>query len=224
MLPVQAPGLPAPVSVPLSGQVFTTDIPTDNAAPDLASIPGVAAPRGDLRQLVAVGSMRFVVGFDESREYIDTVTSLTRIPRSPSWLLGVFASDGAAVPLVDLEAWAHGRHPVPWRKTDAPARSGGSLAGTAGAHGTGGLKALRMADDANAWALRVNQAPSVLAFAHLQSQIISHRLPLTVSANHGHLMPMATAAWFLPDDLIALQMRWASLASALRKALSGISV
>lgn len=70
---------------------------------------------GDLRQLVAAGYMRFIIGFDESREYIDSVASLTRIPRSPGWLLGAFSSDSSAVPLVDVSAWAHQTEPTGWR-------------------------------------------------------------------------------------------------------------
>lgn len=192
-------------------------------APPLASSE-VKAP-GDLRQLVAAGDMRFIIGFDESREYIDAVASLTRIPRSPGWLLGAFSSDGNAVPLVDISAWAHQTEPTRWRPP-------GHLAGSRfearegrhpGSPSAGALRALRMGDGASAWAIRVTEAPAVVSLAQEQSRAISSTLPLSVSSVNGHLMPHAAAAWLLPADVIALQVRWAALASVLRQELAGIS-
>ena len=177
---------------------------------------------GDLRQLVAAHYMRFIIGFDESREYIDSVASLTRIPRSPGWLLGAFSSDGNAVPLVDISAWAHQTEPTGWR-------SHGQMPGSRfegrhpGAPSAGPLRALRMGDGASAWAIRVTEAPAVISLAQHQSRAISSTLPLSVSSVNGHLMPHASAAWMLAGNLIALQVRWAALADVLRQELAGIS-
>ena len=166
--------------------------------------------------------MRFIVGFDESREYIDAVASLTRIPRSPGWLLGAFSADGNAVPLVDLSAWAHQTEPTGWRP---PGQARGSrLEGRhLGSPSAGTLRALRMGDGASAWAIRVTEAPSVISLSPGQSRVISPALPLTVSSVNGHLMPHASAAWLLAGNVIALQIRWAALAEVLRQELAGIS-
>ena len=166
--------------------------------------------------------MRFIVGFDESREYIDSVSALTRIPRSPGWLLGAFSSDGNAVPLVDISAWAHQTEPKGWR-------SHGQMPGSrvegrhTGAPSTGPLRALRLGDGANAWAIRVTEAPSVISLAQNQSYTVSPALPLAVSSVNGHLMPHAMAAWFLAGDVVALQIRWNTLGDVLRHELAGIS-
>ena len=190
-----------------------------------------ATTQGDLRQLVAAGDMRFIIGFDESREYIDAVASLTRIPRSPGWLLGAFSADGNAVPLVDISSWAHQTEPARWRPPGQPAGSryeGRDLReGRAGRHpgspSAGTLRALRMGDGASAWAIRVAEAPAVVSLAQDQSRPVSSTLPLAVSSVNGHLMPHASAAWLLPDNMIALQIRWAALAEVLRQELAGIT-
>lgn len=169
--------------------------------------------------------MRFIIGFDESREYIDSVASLTRIPRSPGWLLGAFSADGNAVPLVDISAWAHQTEPTGWRPSGHLA--GGRFEGREGRHpgppSAGALRALRMGDGASAWAIRVTEAPAVISLAQDQSRAISSTLPLSVSSVNGHLMPHASAAWMLAGNLIALQVRWAALADVLRQELAGIS-
>ena len=189
-----------------------------------------AAPeaRGDLRQLVVAGPMRFIVGFGESRAYLDALTGLTRVPRSPAWLLGVFSADGASVPLVDIDAWAHQTRPDAWKYTDSSGasqfvnvRSG--AAGVAGAGAPQQLRALQFGDGANAWAIRVSEAPAVVALAAQQVQSITNRLPLQVSANNGRLMQHAHAAWALGEKVPAIEVRWSALAEVLRQELSGIS-
>lgn len=194
----------------------------------LPATPAEAKTRGDLRQLVAAGTMRFIIGFDESREYIDAVASLTRIPRSPGWLLGAFSADGNAVPLVDISSWAHQTEPTRWRPPGQPA--GSRYEGREGREGrhpgsssAGTLRALRMGDGASAWAIRVTEAPAVVSLAPDQSRAISSTLPLAVSSVNGHLMPHASAAWLLPANVIALQVRWAALAEVLRQELAGIT-
>ena len=166
--------------------------------------------------------MRFIIGFDESREYIDSVASLTRIPRSPGWLLGAFSADGNAVPLVDVSAWAHQSEPSGWRShSQLP---GSRFEGRhPGAPSSGPLRALRLGDGANAWAIRVTEAPAVISLGQDQLRAISSTLPLSVSSVNGHLMPHASAAWLLPANVIALQVRWAALANVLRQELAGIS-
>ena len=187
-----------------------------------------ASPRGDLRQLVAAGSMRFIVGFGDSREYVDALTGLTRVPRSPNWLLGVFSSDGASVPLVDIAAWAHHARPADWKYTDSHGTShfaavrAGARAGSATNVGRQ-LRALRFGMGANAWAIRVSEAPAVVALAASQATGISNRLPLSVSATNGRLMAHAETAWTLADNVAAIEVRWAELAQALRQELAGLS-
>ncbi len=217
----------------LAHRPIDPDIPALDPAPTLSAAAATAPPLvlseakapGDLRQLVAAGSMRFIIGFDESREYVDAVASLTRIPRSPSWLLGAFSADGNAVPLVDIYAWAHQTEPTRWKPP-------GHLAGSRfeareghhpGSPSAGTLRALRMGDGASAWAIRVTEAPAVISLAQNQSRAISSTLPLAVSSVNGHLMPHAMAAWFLAGDVVALQIRWAALADVLRQELAGIS-
>ena len=182
--------------------------------------------RGDLRQLVVAGPMRFIVGFGESRAYLDSLSGLTRVPRSPPWLLGVFSSDGASVPLVDVDAWAHQARPAAWKYTDSLGashfegmRSGAAAAGVVANQ----LRALQFGDGANAWAIRVSEAPAVVALTEQQAQSISNRLPLQVSANNGRLMQHARAAWALGDKAPAIEVHWSALAEVLRQELSGIS-
>ena len=192
-----------------------------NAAPAPVAEPAYRS-RGKLHQLASAGGVRLVVGFEESREYIDVVAGLTRIPRAPSWLLGVFGSDGGAVPLVDIEAWALQVQPQPWqapREQAASARPG-SQQNTGAA---GQLHALRMNDGTDAWAIRLSHSPSVVDLQDAQAKEVDFNLPLGVSAANGALMPHATQAWFLADKTVALQLRWASLAQAIRQELSGIS-
>ena len=184
--------------------------------------------RGDLRQLVVAGPMRFIVGFGESRAYLDALAGLTRVPRSPQWLLGVFSSDGTSVPLVDIDAWAHQTRPAAWKYTDSLGVSqfANVRAGTTGSTGAGAarqLRALQFGDGANAWAIRVSEAPAVVSLAAHQAQSITNRLPLQVSANNGRLMQHAHAAWALGDKAPAIEVRWSALAEVLRQELSGIS-
>lgn len=188
-----------------------------------------AGARGDLRQLVVSGPMRFIVGFGESRAYLDALAGLTRVPRSPQWLLGVFSSDGASVPLVDIDAWAHQTRPAAWKYTDSLGASQfvnvrvAGVAGATGAAATRQLRALQFGDGASAWAIRVSEAPAVVSLAAHQAQSITNRLPLQVSANNGRLMQHAHAAWTLGDKVPAIEVRWSSLAEVLRQELSGIS-
>jgi chemotaxis signal transduction protein len=184
--------------------------------------------RGDLRQLVVAGPMRFIVGFGESRAYLDSLAGLTRVPRSPQWLLGVFSSDGASVPLVDIDAWAHQTRPAAWKYTDSLGASQFvnvrvGAAGATGAAAARQLRALQFGDGASAWAIRVSEAPAVVSLAAHQAQSITNRLPLQVSANNGRLMHHAHAAWTLGDKVPAIEVRWSSLAEVLRQELSGIS-
>ncbi len=187
-----------------------------------------AGARGDLRQLVVSGPMRFIVGFGESRAYLDALSGLTRVPRSPQWLLGVFSSDGASVPLVDIDAWAHQTRPAAWKYTDSRGASqfvnvGAGAVGATGAGAARQLRALQFGDGASAWAIRVSEAPAVVSLAAHQAQSITNRLPLRVSANNGRLMQHAHAAWVLGDKAPAIEVRWSNLAEVLRQELSGIS-
>ena len=202
---------------------------------DFRQLPPVETPadtdalgRGDLRQLVLAGPMRFIVGFGESRAYLDSLSGLTRVPRSPSWLLGVFSSDGTSVPLIDIDAWAHQTPPAAWKYTDhagashfAGARSGAAVGN--GAASAKQMRALQFGDGPDAWAIRVSEAPAVVALAAHQVQSISNRLPLRVSANNGRLMQHAHAAWTLGKKAPAIEVRWDLLAQVLRQELSGIS-
>jgi hypothetical protein len=189
------------------------------------SLPeGLPAPRGrgNLHQLATAGGLRMVVSFHESREYIDMVAGLIRIPRAPSWLLGAFGSEGGAVPLIDIEAWALQIQPRPWA---APReQAGGTLAGSrSNLHGAGHLHALRMNDGNDAWAVRLSHSPSVVDLQDAQAVDVDFNLPLAVSAANGGLMPHASRALFFADKTVALQLRWASLAHAIRQELSGTS-
>lgn len=201
---------------------------SSNLSVQTESAGTVAANRGDLRQLVVAGPMRFVVGFAESRAYLDSLSGLTRVPRSPNWLLGVFSSDGTSVPLIDIDAWAHQTRPAAWKYTDtsgtshfAGARSGAAVA--TGAAAARQLRALQFGEGLNAWAIRVSEAPAVVALEGHQAQSISNRLPLQVSANNGRLMQYAQSAWTLVGKAPAIEVRWSALAAVLRQELSGIS-
>ncbi len=176
----------------------------------------------ELRQLVSAGAMRFVIGFNESRQYVDGIAALTRIPRSPPWLLGAFASDGSAVPLVDLEAWAQHAQPTAWRLSHNTFETRNQARQPWLAQASS-LRALRMGDGPSAWAIRVTDAPAVVSLEPNQSHAISNRLPLGVSAINGRLMPHSAAAWVLADQTIALQINWLLVAEAVRRELSGIS-
>lgn len=193
---------------------MSTTLPADPIAP--------VGTRPELRQLVSAGPMRFVVGFDESRQYLDGIATLTRIPRSPPWLLGAFGADGAAVPLIDIEAWAQHADPAPWRLSRNTFETSDQIRQPWLASAAS-LRALRMDDGPGAWAIRVTQAPAVISLEPSQAHTISSNLPLGVSATHGRLMPHASVAWVLADQGIALQVRWSLVADALRQELSGIS-
>lgn len=180
----------------------------------VGTLPTGPQERGQLRQLVTAGSLRFVLGFDDAREYVDSVSHLTLVPRCPPWLLGMFSADGVAVPLVDVEAWALRRAPAPWRTesvTAASLRTGGAK-----------LSALRMADGTNAWAVRVSQAPLVVDLHESDAQPMTHGLPLAVSAAHGRLMNHAAHIWHPRGGALALQIRWGAVADSLRQELSGL--
>jgi hypothetical protein len=178
-----------------------------------------AAPRLALRQLVSAGRLRLVLQFVDSREYVDHVGALTRLPGAPAWLLGVFASEGAAVPLVDLAAWAQRSLPAPW--TVARDTSGGADLHHAVPQAKGILRALRFGEGASAWAIRVSQAPSVFDPNQVTAQPVSNRLPLAVSSANGNLMQHAEQIWLLRADSVALQVRWKEVHAALLQELSG---
>ena len=166
----------------------------------------VTAPpvQRDLHQLVSVGDMRLVLQFSDAREYADGVGALLPVPRAPNWLLGMYSADGVATPLVDIEAWA-------LQLQGISAAAGGAFA----------PRALRLADAADSWAIRVSQAPSVLDVATVRQEQVTNHLPLRVSATYGALMPYATAAVHLDDARIALRIDWTRLALHLKQELSG---
>ena len=193
---------------------MSTTLPNDSAV--------TAGRRPELRQLVSAGPMRFVIGFDESRQYLDSIAALTRIPRSPPWLLGAFGSDGTAVPLIDIEAWAQHAEPAPWRLAHDTAQVSEQTRQPWLAS-AGSLRALRMGEGTSAWAIRVTRAPAVISLEPSQAHPISSHLPLGVSATHGRLMPHAASAWVLADQGIALQVRWSQVADAVRQELSGLA-
>jgi CheW-like domain len=174
-------------------------------------------PRLALRQLVSAGSLRLVLEFADSREYVDQITAVTRIPGAPPWLLGIFSSEGAAVPLVDIAAWAQRSSPEPWTASQATL----ALPGLPQGGTKGGLRALRFNDGARAWAIRVSQAPSVFDPNAATMQPISTRLPLAVSSVNGNLMPHAECAWWLDRHSVALQVRWPEVYEVLLQELSG---
>ncbi len=175
------------------------------------------APRQALRQLVSAGSLRLVLEFADSREYIDQIGALTRIPGAPSWLLGIFSSEGAAVPLVDLAAWAQRSNPATWTAS----RETGAAPGMHAASAKGSLRALRFNEGASVWAIRVSQAPSVFDPNTAKAQPVSTRLPLAVSSVNGNLMQHAEQAWLLDKDSVALQVRWPAIREMLLQELSG---
>ncbi|OYU32336.1 MAG: hypothetical protein CFE39_03660 [Comamonadaceae bacterium PBBC2] len=144
------------------------------------------------------GRLRLIFSFAESREYMDELV-LAQVPRSPPWLLGVFGTNGLAVPLVDLDAWAHNTQP---RKL---AR----------------YRALRLEDGMGAWAIALNAAPSVVALGQSRSQAVSTRLPISVASTNGHLMPHIASVWTLQDGSFASQVRWPAVFQSLKQDLSG---
>ena len=80
-----------------------------------------------------------------------------------------------------------------------------------------------MGEGTSAWAIRVTQAPAVIALEPSQSHPISNHLPLGVSDVNARLMPHAFLAWLLADHSIALQIKWSQVADAVRHELSGLS-
>ena len=181
--------------------------------PAPAPLPGlpVAGQRGELRQLVTSGQIRLILGFDESRAYSDGF-ALTRVPRSPTWLLGLFGADGVAVPLIDLDAWAH--NTAPEQPVSADNRSTGRIMMN---------RALRLDDGSRAWAISLTQTPSVVDLANARSQEMSTRMPLSISSACGRLIAHVSKVWTLADNSQAVQVRWASVAQALRQDLSGLT-
>jgi chemotaxis signal transduction protein len=153
--------------------------------------------RAESRQLAVAGQLRLVFSFAETREYVDDLV-LTRVPRSPPWLLGVFGSNGVAVPLIDLDAWAHNTLPQPQTRH----------------------RALRMGDGSSAWAIALDASPSVVALQPSNSLPFSTQLPFSVSSMNGHLMPHVSRVWKLQDGFAA-QVNWSELLLALKQELSG---
>lgn len=174
-------------------------------------------PRAALRQLVAAGSLRLVLQFADTREYFDQIGALTRLPGAPAWLLGIFASDGMAVPLVDLAAWAQRSEPAPWTVSSDTARVIHESAPKA----KEALRALRFGEGASAWAIRLSQAPSIFDPTRSAAQPVSSRLPLAVSSVNGRLMEHAEQAWSLGQNKVALQVRWQKVYAELLQELSG---
>lgn len=166
--------------------------------------PAPEADSRDLHQLVTAGSLRFVIGFAQAREYTADLAALVRIPRAPAWLAGLYSADGVATPLVDIAHWA-ARTGV----AAAPARSNRH-------------NALRLADGTDSWAIRLTQAPVVVDLATVRREPVCDDLPLRVSATFGGVMPFATHACTMGDHTVALQLDWAALAQALRQELSGL--
>jgi chemotaxis signal transduction protein len=157
-----------------------------------------SAPRAESRPLVVAGQLRLLLSYTESREYVDALV-LTKVPRSPPWLLGIFGANGVAVPLIDLDAWAHGTVPKPQNH----------------------YRALRLGDAGSAWAIALDAAPSVIDLSQASSQAVSNRLPMHISSSNGHLMPHVSHIWTLHDKRYAAQVRWAALAAALKQELAG---
>lgn len=164
----------------------------------------------DLHQLVVAGPLRLILGFDEAREYLEHQPLPTRIPRAPDWVLGVLGLGGWAVPVIDILAWAQ----------RVPASPLGILPGTR----TTALKALRLREGVDAWALRLTQAPVVVNLAEAQPLAVDTALPLSVPATYGQLMPHAVRAWELPGQGLALQVRWSDVALALRQELAACTL
>lgn len=172
-------------------------------------VPLQPAPPGDARdlhQLVTAGDLRFVIGFDQAREYTADLAVLVRIPRAPAWLAGMYSSDGIATPLVDIAHWAA-----------RTAEAAGPAQARINRH-----NALRLADGTDSWAIRLTQAPVVVDLATVRREPVCDDLPLRVSATFGAVMPFATHACTLGDHSVALQVDWPALARALRQELSGM--
>jgi chemotaxis signal transduction protein len=186
------------------------------ATPALApELLGARAPeRVALRQLVTTGELRLVLKFADAREYTNSIGALTRVPGAPVWLLGIYAWEGTAVPLVDLAAWAQRTNPAPWTAW----REGETAGATAV---KGGLHALRFGEGAGVWAIRVSQAPSVFDPNRNAAEPFSNNLPLQVSSSNGRLMAHLEQLWRLSTDSFALQVRWNNVHAALLQELSG---
>jgi hypothetical protein len=194
--------------------------PTDSLP--LATTAALPAARVPLQQLVSAGSLRMVMSFGDSREYVDQVTALTRLPGAPPWMLGVFGSEGNAVPLVDIAAWAQRVAPEPFTLVTESWQHGiNTQTVTRGAKN--GLRALRFGEGKGAWAIRVSSAPAVVDLTQATSRKVSNNLPLQVSSDHGNLMAFASQVWFMSADSVALQVRWPSVFEALLQELSGAS-
>jgi hypothetical protein len=189
------------------------------AVPSPADLPVVRVP---LQQLVSAGSLRMVMGFGDSREYVDQITSLTRLPGAPAWLLGVFGSEGNAVPLVDITAWAQRSAPQPFSLVTEGSQHGpNTQTATRSAKNT--LRALRFGEGKGGWAIRVSSAPAVVDLTTATLREVSNQLPLQISSNNGNLMAFASQVWFMSADSVALQVRWPSVFDALLQELSGAS-
>lgn len=184
--------------------------------PEQSLPPSRAVANRVTRQLVSAGSLRLIVGFDESRSYVDLVGQLTRVPRSPAWLLGVFGLEGVAIPLVDLDAWAHRSQPAPWT---VPTDLAEGLY-TGKAQSATRLRALVFAQASQTWAIRVSQAPAMVDLQLDAARQITLDLPLAISSMHGRLMSFAGLAWPVDKVLTALQPNWNALAQAIRLELS----
>jgi hypothetical protein len=194
----------------------------DRTAAPLAPAAALPVARVPLQQLVSAGSLRMVMSFGDSREYVDQVTAITRLPGSPAWLLGVFGSEGNAVPLVDIAAWAQRRAPDPFTLVTEGWQQAGSTQMATG-NAKNGLRALRFGEGKGAWAIRVSSAPAVVDLTQATSRAMSNNLPLQVSSNNGALMPFASQVWFMSPDSVALQVRWPSVFEGLLQELSGAS-
>ena len=154
----------------------------------------------DLRQFVRVGQSAIVMRFIESREYVDDPGPLTRIPRSPSWLKGLVAVSGVAVPVFDLGRWAV--------NTGLP-------------DGTeqGRLHILRMGNETSTWSIATAGSPSVVDLDLWTQQPVTHKLPLAVTSQHGKLSQFATRLW-THNTSSALEMDWPRLIEALKQDLA----
>lgn len=192
------------------------------ASPPLAPSAALPAARVPLQQLVSAGSLRMVMSFGDSREYVDQVTAITRLPGAPAWMLGVFGSEGNAVPLVDLAAWAQRSAPEPFTLVTEGSHHG-TQSPLVTASAKKGLRALRFGEGKGAWAIRVSSAPGVVDLTKATSRPVSNNLPLQVSSNNGNLMAFASQVWFMSAESSALQVQWPSVFDALLQELSGAS-
>lgn len=176
-------------------------------------LPAAAVPQEpgsvhrDLHQVAVAGEMRFALRFSEAREYVAAVAGLVRIPRAPRWLLGLYSADGIATPLVDIEDWALRAHP---RRTANGAR-------------TVTYNALRFADGKDSWAIRLEQAPTVLDLAGAKREPVTAQPHAGISAAYGGLLAHATELVHV-DGGAVLRVDWPRLASHLKQELSGLDI